>query len=278
MWATHRDSGPGGAFVRGTLPAVTTPADEPRDKGGKSARQAQVPAFMRHRLGMAHQDERPPLPAWLRETDGENRLPVALAVLLAIAAQLALPDHLTLGPRFLMPVLETILLVALSIANPVRLEREHPALRIVALALVVCLIVANSGSAALLIKSLLEGKGSDSARTLFGNGAAIYLTNIVAFALCYWELDRGGPFSRAAARDNLPDFLFPQMATPEIADQEWEPYFFDYLYVSFTNATAFSPTDTMPLSRWSKLAMMVQSIVALATVGLVVARAVNVLK
>ena len=233
---------------------------------------------MRHRLGLTHPGERMPLPAWLRQTDGENRLPVAVAVLLAVAGQLALPDQLTLGPRWLMPALELVLLVALSIANPVRLEREHPLLRVGALALVVCLIVANSGSAALLIRSLLDGHSSNSARTLFGNGAAIYLTNIVAFALCYWELDRDGPFARAAARNNVPDFLFPQMATPEIADHDWEPYFFDYLYVSFTNATAFSPTDTMPLSRWSKLAMMVQSIVALATIGLVVARAVNVLK
>ena len=185
---------------------------------------------MRHRLGLTHPAERMPLPAWLRQTDGENRLPVAVAVLLAVAGQLALPDELTLGPRWLMPALELVLLVALSIANPVRLEREHPLLRVGALALVVCLIVANSGSAALLIRSLLDGHSSNSARTLFGNGAAIYLTNIVAFALCYWELDRDGPFARAAARNNVPDFLFPQMATPEIADHDWEPYFFDYFW------------------------------------------------
>ena len=239
-------------FVRGTLPAVTSPDPEPRDHGEGPARPSDVPVFMRHRLGLTHPGERLPLPAWLRPTDGENRVPVAVAVLLAVAAQLALPDQLTLGPRWLMPALELVLLAALSIANPVRLAREHPLLRVGAVALVVCLIVANSGSAALLIRSLLDGHSSNSARTLFGNGAAIYLTNIVAFALCYWELDRDGPFARAAARNNVPDFLFPQMSTPEIADRDWEPYFFDYLYVSFTNATAFSPTDTMPLSRWSK--------------------------
>jgi hypothetical protein len=233
---------------------------------------------MRHRLGLTRPGEPLPLPAWLRRTDGENRLPAAAAVVLAAAAQLALPDALTLGPRWLMPALEVAILAGISVINPVRLTRDHPVFRIGALALVVCLIVANSGSAALLIRDLLSSKSSDSAHTLFGNGAAIYVTNIVAFALCYWELDRGGPFSRAAARITVPDFLFPQMATPEISDREWEPYFFDYFYVSFTNATAFSPTDTMPLSRWAKLAMMVQSIVALATVGLVLARAVNVLR
>ena len=251
---------------------------EPPDTPPTAGRPADVPVFMRHRLGLTHPGERLPLPAWLRQTDGENRLPVAAAVVLAAAAQLALPEALTLGPRWVMPAIELVLLVALSIANPVRLQREHPLLRVVALALVVCLIVANTGSAALLIRSLLNGHSSNSARTLIGNGAAIYLTNIVAFALCYWELDRDGPFSRAQARNNVPDFLFPQMATPEVTDRDWEPYFFDYLYVSFTNATAFSPTDTMPLSRWAKLAMMAQSIVALATIGLVIARAVNVLK
>ncbi len=236
-----------------------------------------IPVFMRHRLGLVRPGEPLPLPAWLRRTDGENRLPAAGAVLIAAAAQLALPDQLTLGPRWLMPALELALLVCISFFNPVRLVREHPVWRLASLALVVCLIVANSGSAALLVRNLLNGNSSNSPRTLFGNGAAIYLTNIVAFALCYWELDRGGPFSRAAARINVPDFLFPQMATPEISDREWEPYFFDYLYVSFTNATAFSPTDTMPLTATAKLLMAVQSLTALVTILLVVARAVNAL-
>jgi hypothetical protein len=257
---------------------VPTPDADPLDPNAGAAHPADVPIFMRHRLGLTHPGEHLPLPAWLRRTDGENRLPAAAAVVLAAAAQLALPDQLTLGPRWLMPALELAVLVGISLINPVRLVREHPVFRVGALALVVCLIVANSGSAALLVRNVLNGNSSNSARTLFGNGAAIYLTNIVAFALSYWELDRGGPFSRAAARIKVPDFLFPQMATPEISDRDWEPYFFDYLYVSFTNATAFSPTDTMPLSRWAKLAMMVQSIVALTTIGLVVARAVNVLK
>jgi hypothetical protein len=257
---------------------VPPPESQPGDHPSNDELPADVPILLRHRLGLARPEGPVPLPAWLRATDAENRLPVALAVALSIAAQLALPNQLTLGPRYLMPAIEFVLLATLSVANPVRLIHEHPLLRIGALTLVVSLIVANSGSAALLIRSLLNGHSSDSARTLFGNGAAIYLTNIVAFALCYWELDRDGPFSRAAARNNVPDFLFPQMATPEVADRDWEPYFFDYFYVSFTNATAFSPTDTMPLSRWAKLAMMVQSIVALATIGLVVARAVNVLR
>ena len=114
-------------------------------------------------------------------------------------------------------------------------------------------------------------------QALLASGAAIWGTNIIAFALWYWELDRGGPAARALGHRPHPDFLFPQMTTPDVSDPDWEPRFADYLYVSFTNATAFSPTDTMPLSRWAKLAMMIQSVIALATVAMVLARAINIL-
>ena len=100
---------------------------------------------------------------------------------------------------------------------------------------------------------------------------------MIAFALMYWELDRSGPAARVAAVRTHPDLLFAHMQNPELADPEWEPHFADYLYLSFTNATAFSPTDVLPLSRWAKVTMMVQSAVALAVVVLVVARAINVL-
>lgn len=99
-----------------------------------------------------------------------------------------------------------------------------------------------------------------------------------AFALWYWELDRGGPLARAAARRSYPDFLFPQMGLPAIAAPNWRPTFPDYFYLSFTNATAFSPTDTMPLCRWAKMLMLLQSSVALVTAALVIARAVNIFK
>jgi hypothetical protein len=103
------------------------------------------------------------------------------------------------------------------------------------------------------------------------------LTNVIVFALWYWELDRGGPASRAAARRIHPDFLFPQMSVPDLVHPDWEPAFVDYLFLAFTNATAFSPTDTMPLSRWAKMAMMVQASISVVVVALVIARAVNIL-
>ena len=105
----------------------------------------------------------------------------------------------------------------------------------------------------------------------------IWFTNVLVFGLWYWELDRGGPGERCASRHREPDFLFPQMANPGAATFDWHPSFVDYLYVSFTNATAFSPTDTMPLTEWAKVLMMIQSLASLITVALVAARAVNIL-
>ena len=201
-----------------------------------------------------------------------------VAITVAIALQWVLPEGLILQPRWLLPGVEAVLLLLLIWGNPVRLERGHTMLRLGSLGLVAIMTLANGISALLLIERLLTGQAANDPRALIGSGAAIYATNIIAFALWYWELDRGGPFDRAEGRQQHTDFLFPQMATPDVAPRNWEPTFLDYLYVSFTNATAFSPTDTMPLSRWAKLLMMLQSAIALATVALVVARAVNVLK
>ena len=102
--------------------------------------------------------------------------------------------------------------------------------------------------------------------------------NVLVFALWFWELDSGGPHARCRAEEVKPDFLFPQQATPEIAEPGWRPNFIDYLYVSFTNATAFSPTDTMPLSRWAKVLMLVESAASLVLAVMVAARAINILK
>jgi hypothetical protein len=195
-----------------------------------------------------------------------------------IVVQLLLPDRLILHPRWLLPGVEIALAVGLVVANPVRLKRDHPALRFAGLGLVAAMTVANAGSAALLIGRLLAGTAGHDASSLIGNGAAIYATNIVAFGLWYWELDRGGPMRRAHGDRQHTDFLFAQMTQPDVAPADWEPSFLDYLYLSYTNATAFSPTDTLPLSRWAKMLMLGQSAIALATVALVVARAVNILR
>lgn len=218
------------------------------------------------------------MPAWLRATSPENRLPVAAAILLAVALQLALPDRYGLHPRWLIPALEVALLLLLTVLNPVRLTRSTRVGRLASIGLVAAITIDNAISAVGPDESILNGHTGQDAVGLLGSGAAIYGTNVIAFGIWYWELDRGGPFTRANGTRPYPDFLFPQMTDPHLASPHWEPLFFDYLYVSLTNAFAFSPTDTMPLSRWAKALMAFQSTVALSTTALVVARAVNVLQ
>jgi uncharacterized membrane protein len=215
-------------------------------------------------------------PAWRRHTRGEPRWPVTLSVISAIVLQLALPDQLTLLPRYLLPGLETALLVGLIAANPVRIERRSQAVRLASIGLIFLISAANALSAVLLIRVIIDGK-AEHAVPLLASGAAIWATNVIVFALWYWEFDRGGPVHRAHGTFQFTDLLFPQMVSPEVAAPEWEPQFVDYLYLSFTNATAFSPTDVMPLARWAKLTMLVQSAVSLALGVLVIARAVNIL-
>jgi hypothetical protein len=217
-------------------------------------------------------------PAWHRVTAGERRLPVAIAIGLAIALQLVLPSRLVIHPEWLLPALEGALLIGLVVANPGRITRTSTTLRTASVALIVLISVANAWSSAELIKGLVNGTEGDNASLLLARGAGIYVTNILVFSLWYWEWDRGGPVARARGLRPYPDFLFPQMTQPDLTPPEWEPTYFDYLYVSFTNATAFSPTDTMPLSRWAKMLMLIQSAVALLTIAMVIARAVNILK
>jgi uncharacterized membrane protein len=219
------------------------------------------------------------VPAWRRLTDGESTWPVRGAVAGAIALQVAIPNRFEIPPTWLLPTLGGLLGVALSIAHPRRITRHSPQLRTVSIMLIAVISLANAGSAGRLITALLRGKAQDvSATSLLLTGGAIWLTNVIVFGMWYWNLDRGGPAARAQALKSYPDFLFPQMTAPELSPADWQPQFFDYLYLSFTNAAAFSPTDTLPLARWAKMAMMLQSIVSLGTVVLVVARAVNILK
>ncbi len=207
---------------------------------------------------------------------GESPWPAQLTVLVAICLQLALPKRLTVGPTWLVPALEGALLVGMFVATPRQLEHEHRRRRRVALGLTAIVSAANVYSLAALTHYLLHHEVS-SGRALIGSGVLIWLTNFLIFALWYWELDRGGPGVRAAGHDGPPDLLFPQMSDDRIEPKAWRPTYIDYLYVSLTNATAFSPTDTMPLSPMAKSVMGIQSIVSLVTIGLIVSRAVNIL-
>ncbi|WP_240670300.1 hypothetical protein [Actinoplanes solisilvae] len=214
-------------------------------------------------------------PAWRRRTQDERRWPVSLAVVVIIALQVTLPEGLTLGPRWLLPAIEVAMVAALVAADPVRIRRDTPRLRMLALALIAVASLGNAWSVAMLVRQILTGRETGTAAELIMVGGAVYLLNILSFAIWFWELDRGGPARRASGTDPYPDFLFPPMTTPELAPKDWEPYFLDYLYVAFTNATAFSPTDTLPMSRWAKAAMGLESAIALLIAILLIAKAVN---
>jgi uncharacterized membrane protein len=215
--------------------------------------------------------------AWGIESQQETRWPVVAAVLAAIALQLVLPDNVIvgLGARALVPGLEGAFLVVLLVSNPGRLTAEQRGLRVVGVALIALVTIANTVSLLELLHALLY-VSKTAGRPLVYASVPVWLTNVIAFGLWYWELDRGGPARRCQPTHRKPDFLFPQMGARG-SDPTWTPDFGDYLYTSFTNATAFSPTDTMPLTSWAKLLMMFQSMASLVTVVLVVSRAVNIL-
>ncbi|HWE63720.1 MAG TPA: hypothetical protein VHB98_18555 [Chloroflexota bacterium] len=221
--------------------------------------------------------------AWGVQARHENLWPARAAILGTMALYLTLPDRLTVGPTWLLPVLEAALLAPLTVAAPVRHTREVQLQRLLSIGLIALINLANIGSLVLLLSALLHhgvafhGRPLDGP-TLLQASLQIWLTNILVFALWYWELDRGGPIARRQRRHREPDFLFPQMSTPGCSPGTWFPHFIDYLYVSFTNATAFSPTDTLPLTPWTKLLMLVQAFASLLTVALVAARAVNILQ
>lgn len=217
-------------------------------------------------------------PAWKRVTGGELRWPVSVVVVLTVLAQLSIPPAFTAGPVWLLPAVELSMLALLVALNPGAIHHPHFHLRVASLTLTGVMSLSNAVSAAKLINGLLTGAVSNDSFTLIRVGGTIWMINIVVMALWYWELDRGGASARARNLHDRTDFLFPQMSTPQFADKDWEPHFLDYFYLSFTNATAFSPTDVLPLTRWAKLLMMLQSVISLLTVALIIARAINALR
>jgi uncharacterized membrane protein len=211
------------------------------------------------------------------ERIGEPRWPMASAVVVAIVLTLLLPGELRHTPKWVIPCVEAALLIALIAADPGRIDRRSRLLRALSIALVAVLVLAALWATGMLIDDLIHGgKETNSASELLAAGSIVWTSNNLAFALLYWELDGGGPAARAHGLRKYPDFAFPQQMTPQLATPGWRPRFIDYLYLGFTNATAFSPTDVMPLAPWAKIAMTVQSVASLAILGLVVARAVNV--
>lgn len=217
----------------------------------------------------------------------EPRWHASVAVVLALALYVTLPPKVTFGPLWLFPVLVLAILVPLSVISPMR-RHETPAQRIASMILIGILNAFNIISLVLLVIAVLSphpGVKFSSGEKLLLAGIEIWFTNILVFALWYWELDAGGPEQRAHAVDaddfKNSDFFFPQMSMPGIQprflDPMWKPLFVDYLYLAFTNASAFSPADTFPLTRLAKMLMLAESLTSFITIGIIISRAVGIL-
>ena len=215
---------------------------------------------------------------------GEARWLPGLAVLTGALLYATLPDRYVAGPTLLVNTLRWFV-VGMTIALMVPLVLTAPRRRLVhsvrrrtaALALIAVVSAANGASIVVLVHLLVTGHHVNGHELIIA-AIHIWCTNVIAFALWFWQLDSGGPVARRQKAEVTPDFLFPQMAAPEFAPPNWQPRFLDYLYLSFTNATAFSPTDTMPLTTWAKMLMLAESGASLLPLVMVAARAVNILQ
>ncbi len=209
----------------------------------------------------------------------EKRWPMAFTLVVAMVVPLLLPPRFSLGQSWAVPAVEALLLAAIVAIDGGRIDRRSAAGRALSLGLVAVLIADAAGVTGRLVVDLVEGgPETNSAVDLLKTGFLVWFYTIIAFAFLYWVLDGGGPESRFLAPPQFPDLAFPEQLNPGVSPPGWRPEFFDYLYLGFTDATAFSPTDVMPLTRWAKFVMTVQAIVSLMILGLVIARAVNILK
>ena len=223
----------------------------------------------------------------LRQEEVESRWEAAPAVAVVIALQLLLAFvsrseqwkiWVFPGWFWLIPVVpEVLLLAALAWNRPRRRLEQLGRRRMAAISLLAVVSIANAILLLAVIASLVRGTEKSGSQLLL-KAVTVWTTNVVAFGLWYWAFDRGGPVRRLEPDPPLPDFQFPQLENPGLAPPNWQPELVDYLYVSFTNSIAFSPTDAMPLTRWAKLLMLVESALSSITVLLVAARAVNIFK
>jgi len=198
-----------------------------------------------------------------------------VALIIAIILQFVLNKSLMVGPKYLICVLELLLVFGIGLTEPHRPSRINRARRNISMILIAVISFANATSMALVAHDLINGSNVPG-KTLLASAGAIFLTNIIIFSLWYWEFDSPG-LTGLRKHDAAPKFDFPQMESILAENKGWEPGYSDYLYMSVTNASAFSPTDTLPLTHSAKLLMGLQSVVSLATVVLVTARAVNIL-
>ena len=211
---------------------------------------------------------------------GESRWPAAAAVLLTGALRIALPPQLRLndaGPALFLVLFGLVIMTILTDRG--RIDRQATRRRVLTVTPIALITIANGGSTVRLVYGILFAEPfTQQARTLLAAGGVIWLTNVIAFALWYWDLDRGGAAARAHGSTTEPAFLFPEMLNPQHVRKGWCPTFVDYLHLSVNTAMAFSPTDVSAIKPWAKLTMMAEEMTSVAVGILVVARAVNILK
>ena len=197
------------------------------------------------------------------------------ALLVAVTLQFTLSDDLVVGPQYVVALLQLVLIFAIGITAPRRHKTASSLHRTMALLLIALVSLINTISLGTIINELVHGQDI-SGLSLLTSAVGIYFTNIIVFALWYWEIDSPG-LTGYQHHAHKPSFLFPQSAQNTDEARSWRPTFFDYLYTSLTNGTAFSPTDTLPLTHGAKFLMGIQALVSLLTIVLVTARAVNIL-
>jgi hypothetical protein len=214
--------------------------------------------------------------------DFEPRWPVALAIsvfiVMTIVLRLTVPRRESIGPHWVVPAFEMVLLVVLLAAHP-HSDAERVRLRRLSITLIVLLVASALVSTVILTAELLKGSPVvQSADSLLASGTLVWTGNALVFGLLYWELDGGGPRARFRREREYPDFAFPQHMNPDLAPPGWRPRYVDYFTLGITTSMAFSPTDAMPMAPWTKLMMTLQSVISLTVLGLVIARAINVLQ
>ena len=216
---------------------------------------------------------------WWKNSRPESRWPMVLTLTAAVGVQFALPARFSLGPPWVVPVILLVLIAVLLTVDHLRFKPREQVRRVLTVSIATVLVANGAGVTVRLISDLVTGgPDTNSAGRLLSVGFGVWVYTVIVFAFLYWAIDGGGASVRAASSTAAPDLAFPQHLNPYIRAPGWRPRFLDYLYLGFTNATAFSPTDVMPLALWAKLAMTVQAITSLAILGLVIARAVNILQ
>lgn len=273
----------GGAEIARTLDAARALIAEADTaaKGALAAGQAEasVRAWWSRRQGSAQRKPISQIRAVRTGIGAEKRWQLAAALILGIAVLVALPKRFSAGPNWIVPVIEVLLLAAMFAADRSHRGRRQAMVRGLSCALVFVLVTSALLITARLVTDLIEGgPETNSPGALLGVGFGIWVYTMIAFSFLYWLLDGGGPEARIWNRPDFPDLAFPEQLNPGVAPPGWRPEFADYLYLGFTNATALSPTDVMPLARWGKLAMASQAAGSIAVLGLVIARAVNIFK